>query len=181
MKILVAGIGNIFFGDDAFGVEVAQRLLRRSWPANVRVEDFGIRGIDLVYALGAGYAAAILIDAVPRGDGPPGTLYLLEPQLDAADDSQPLIEAHSMDPVKVLRTAAAMGDCPKQLFIIGCEPTAMKSSDEDGEQPMAMAPPVAAAVAEAENMVVELVEKLIGSPPPDPQAVGCREASSWSP
>ncbi|HEX4124915.1 MAG TPA: hydrogenase maturation protease [Tepidisphaeraceae bacterium] len=179
-RILVAGIGNIFLGDDAFGVEVAQRLLRRSWPANVRVEDFGIRGVDLVYALTDGYDSAILIDAVPRGGNPPGTLYLLEPLLDAEDDSPPLIEAHAMDPVKVLRTAAAMGGCTRQVFIVGCEPTPITSADEEGEQPMAMAPPVAAAVDEAVNMVVELVEKLSDSPSPDSQATGRREAQTWS-
>ena len=69
-RILVAGIGNIFLGDDAFGVEVAQRLLRQPWPAGVQVRDFGIRGFDLAYALQDGYAAAILVDAMPRGGCP---------------------------------------------------------------------------------------------------------------
>jgi hydrogenase maturation protease len=179
-RILIAGIGNIFLGDDAFGVEVAQRLLRRAWPAHVRVEDFGIRGLDLVYALTDGYDTAILIDAVPRGDGPPGTLYLLEPQLDAQDDSPPLIEAHAMDPVKVLRTAAAMGGCPRQVFIIGCEPSNPAGADE-GEQPMQMAAPVAAAVDEAVKMVESLVEKLSGGPAPVSQdASRRREVESWS-
>jgi hydrogenase maturation protease len=175
-RILVAGIGNIFLGDDAFGVEVAQRLLRRPWPANVRVEDFGIRGIDLVYALTDGYDAAILIDAVPRGGNPPGTLYLLEPQLDD-DDSPPLIEAHSMDPVKVLRTAKAMGGCPQQVYIVGCEASVPADAD-DGEQPLAMTPAVAAAVDEAVKMVEALVEKLRGVPRPDPQDTGRREVES---
>ena len=78
--ILVAGIGNIFFGDDAFGSEVARRLADRQVPENVHVKDFGIRGLDLVYALLDGYDGVILIDATPRG-GPPGTLYTIEPDL----------------------------------------------------------------------------------------------------
>ncbi|MDQ3225108.1 MAG: hydrogenase maturation protease, partial [Chloroflexota bacterium] len=73
-KVLVAGIGNIFLGDDGFGVEVAQRLLRETFPDDVRVADFGIRGLHLAYELLDGYDLAILIDAVPRG-GSPGTLY----------------------------------------------------------------------------------------------------------
>src|SRR5947209_2000127 len=85
-QILVAGVGNIFLGDDAFGVEVAQRLLRRSLPEGVRVVDFGIRGFDLAYALMrddlAEGGTAILVDALPRGE-PPGTLYVIEPDLDA--------------------------------------------------------------------------------------------------
>jgi hydrogenase maturation protease len=176
-RILVAGIGNIFLGDDAFGVEVAQRLLRQPRMQNVRVEDFGIRGLDLVYALTDGYDTAILIDAVPRGDGPPGTLYLLEPQLESKDDSPPLIEAHAMDPVKVLRTAKAMGNCPRRVYIIGCEPSAPAEADE-GEQPLEMTLPVAAAVEEAVKMVESLVEKLLGVGRSDSQDTGRPEVQS---
>ena len=79
-RVLVAGVGNIFLGDDAFGVEVVQRLARRPLPAEVRVVDFGIRGLDLTYALLDGYETVILVDAAPRG-GPPGTLYVLEPDV----------------------------------------------------------------------------------------------------
>ena len=108
-RILVAGIGNIFLGDDAFGVHVTQRLLQqqRPWPDNVRIRDFGIRGLDLVYALLDGCDVAIFIDAVPRGEKP-GTLFVIEPDLSvlAADVA---IEAHSMDPVKVLNSARSMG------------------------------------------------------------------------
>src|SRR5689334_8572384 len=112
-RILVAGIGNIFLGDDAFGVEVAQRLARRAWPEGVRVVDFGIRGLDLAYALLDGYDAAILVDAAPRG-GPPGSLYVIEPSEGgpAGQDevgAGTLIEGHGMDPVKVLRLVAALG------------------------------------------------------------------------
>ena len=82
--ILVAGIGNIFLGDDAFGSEVARRLLLKPWPAGVRVEDFGIRGFDLTFALMDGYDAVILVDATPRG-GVPGTLYTIEPDLSELD------------------------------------------------------------------------------------------------
>src|SRR5881227_271903 len=99
-RVLVAGVGNIFLGDDAFGVEVAQRLLRRGLPDAVRVVDFGIRGLDLTYALLDGYEAVILVDAAPRG-GPPGTLYVLEPERGGAPDVA-AIETHGMDPVKVL-------------------------------------------------------------------------------
>src|SRR5438105_7090490 len=101
-RLLIAGIGNIFLGDDAFGTLVAQRLAQRRWPEEVRVVDFGIRGIDLSYALLDGFEAVILVDAVPRG-GAPGTLYVLEPELD--EPSEPanagmMIEMHDLDPVK---------------------------------------------------------------------------------
>jgi hydrogenase maturation protease len=161
-RILIAGIGNIFLGDDAFGVEVTQRLLRRTFPADVRVVDFGIRGLDLTYAILDGYETVILIDAVPRGDGPPGTLYLLEPQLDEDENGAPQMDAHSMDPVKVLQAATAMGARPKQIYIVGCEPMPMENID-DGETPMEMSPPVSAAVDRAVNMIESLIEKLLNT------------------
>jgi len=162
-RVLIAGIGNIFLGDDAFGVEVVQRLLRQSQRADVRVVDFGIRGLDLVYALLDGCETAILVDAVPRGDGPPGTLYLLEPQIDL-NAPAPLIEAHSMDPAKVLRTAMVMGAKPRQVFIVGCEPGPAANYDE-GETPMEMSAPVSAAVDEAVKMVESLVVRICGPIP----------------
>jgi len=108
--ILVAGIGNIFLGDDAFGVEVARRLSGRAVPEGVQVGDYGIRGYDLAYALADDPDCTILVDACPRGDAP-GTVYLIEPSLDSLDDeSQPLVfDAHTMNPVSVLRLARSMG------------------------------------------------------------------------
>ena len=158
-RILIAGIGNIFFGDDAFGVEVAQRLLRRPVPEQVRVVDFGIRGLDLTYALLDGYETVILVNAVPRG-GRPGTLYVLEPDpstLSATEDGRLLIETHNLDPVKVLRLAASMGAQVGRLLIVGCEPLAAADPEEmqDG-----MSEPVLAAVEDA----IGLIETLIALP-----------------
>src|SRR5207245_759985 len=83
-RILIACIGNIFLGDDGFGVEVAKGLTNRHYPEGVKVVDFGIRGIELAYTLLDDYDALVLVDAVPRG-GEPGTLYLIEPDLTNID------------------------------------------------------------------------------------------------
>lgn len=163
-QILVAGIGNIFMGDDAFGSEVAQRLLRKQYPANVRVVDFGIRGLDLVYALLDGYPTVILIDAVPRDDEPPGTLFVLEPNMESMIDASPEIDPHSMDPVKVLRTAIAMGWNPTRVLIVGCQPAVIPG--EDDEFPSGLSAPVAAAVDEAVTMVESLIEQYSVVPNP---------------
>ncbi len=160
-RILIACVGNIFLGDDAFGVEVARRLAGRSLPDHVQVVDFGIRGFDLTFALlDDAIEAAILVDAVPRG-GQPGTLYVIEPEWDQAEPSdppQPLpIEMHSLDPVRVLRLVAAMGGRPKRLLLVGCEPTPW-GPDED--PPMELSIAVQAAVDQAVTLVESLAAQL---------------------
>jgi len=155
-RILVAGVGNIFFGDDAFGVEVARRLARRELPEGVRVVDFGIRGLDLTYALLDGYEAVILVDATPRG-GRPGTLYVLEPAAEAPTDDCPMLETHGLDPVKVLRLAAAMGGRVGRLLVVGCEPAPAEGEDfRDG-----LSDAVRTAVDEAVPLIESLAARLL--------------------
>src|SRR6266481_443758 len=162
--ILVAGIGNIFFGDDAFGVEVVRRLIRRPLPEGVRVVDFGIRGLDLTYSLLEPYDAVILIDAVPRGN-PPGTLYVIEPKVGQTSDSNipdTMVDPHSLDPVKVLRMARSMGGAIEQVFLVGCEPSPQVPDDD---LRMEMSQPVQAAIEEAVDLVLTLVNHLRSNAP----------------
>jgi len=160
-RILIAGIGNIFLGDDAFGVEVARRLLERELPEEVRVADFGIRGLDLAYALLDGYEAVVMVDAAPRG-GRPGTLYLIEPEtsqpLNAGDASVAL--GHSLNPEKVLRLAAAMGGCSGRLLLVGCEPTRADDADELWGG-FALSDPVRVAVDQAVGLIEALIPRLL--------------------
>jgi len=155
-RILIAGIGNIFLGDDAFGVEVAQQLARRALPDGVQVVDFGIRGLDLAYALLDDYDATIMVDATPRGEAP-GTLYVIEPDLDKLDElGEQAIEAHNLDPVKVLSMVKALGGQPRRLLVVGCEPAPLES--DDGY--MGLSEPVQLAVAEAISLIESLVERI---------------------
>jgi hydrogenase maturation protease len=158
-RILVAGIGNIFMGDDAFGVEVARRLSERELPAGVLVADFGIRGFDLAYALQDGYETTILIDAYPRGDAP-GTLYVVEPDLAALGPEQADggdLDAHGMDPVKILRLAASMGGSLKRMLLVGCEPATLGPD----EGLMGLSEPVNGALAEAVSLVESVINKVL--------------------
>jgi hydrogenase maturation protease len=157
--ILVAGIGNIFLGDDAFGSEVARRLMRRKLPDEVRVVDFGIRGFDLAYALLDGYEVTIFVDATPRG-GEPGTLYTIEPDLDELDNLDAegmMVETHAMNPMKVLGMVKSMGGEFKRILLVGCEPAPLES--EDGQ--MGLSAQVEAAVDEAIRVVESLVTKIL--------------------
>ncbi len=152
-KILVACIGNIFLGDDGFGVEVARRLANQALPEGVRVVDFGIRSYDLAYALMEDWAFVILVDAVPRG-GEPGTVYVIEPELPTSEaPPAPALDAHTMNPVAVLQMVAMLGGEVRRMVVVGCEP----SSADPEEAVMELSAPVRAAVDEAVRVVEELI------------------------
>jgi hydrogenase maturation protease len=164
-RILVAGIGNIFLGDDAFGVEVARRLANVTFPEGVKVTDFGIRGFDLAYALQDGYETTILVDACPRGQAP-GTLYVIEPDVGACDalDAEPAaVEAHAMNPLSVLRMARAMNIEVKNVLLVGCEPETL--GGEEGQ--MGLSAPVEAAVEKAVTLVQGLISEVLARRAPD--------------
>jgi len=163
-SILIAGIGNIFLGDDAFGVEVVQRLAAQKLPRGVRAIDFGIRGYDLAYALLDGTDVTILVDACPRGEKP-GTLYVIEPDLastDAPDGATGAVDAHGMNPVNVLRLAKTMGGPLRRILLVGCEPESL--GGEEGK--MGLSDTVAASIDEAVRMVESVVERILGGQAP---------------
>ena len=152
-RTLVAGVGNIFFGDDGFGVEVARRLAECDLPDEVTVADYGISGMHLAYDLSNGYDRAILIDATPRG-GTPGTVYVLEPDHPAEADSAgfdgALFDAHGMQPDVVLGMLGMLGENAARMLIVGCEPA-------DAGPGIGLSAPVAAAVDDAVLKVLELI------------------------
>ena len=157
--ILVAGVGNIFNGDDAFGVEVVRRLAQRKLPDGVRAIDFGIRGIDLTYALLDGYGALVLVDAAQRGERP-GTISIVEP--DAPEPGTPdpedlMLSPHELDPARVLRLAAALGGGCRRVRLVACEP--LTFGGEEGA--MGLSEPVAAAIDAAVETVHGLIDEMI--------------------
>ncbi|MGD9765533.1 MAG: hydrogenase maturation protease [Candidatus Binatia bacterium] len=153
-KILVAGLGNIFLGDDGFGVEVARRLRSEPLARTVHVEDFGIRGVHLVYQLLDGYDAVILIDAVARG-GPPGTLYLLEPDIGGAKQGV-AADAHDMDPESVLHAVRALGGRIGRVLLLGCEVA-------DTHEHIGLSDGVECAVPEAMRMIRNAIGDLFAA------------------
>ena len=156
-RILVAGIGNIFLGDDGFGVEAARRLAQCPLPDGVEVVDFGIRGLDMAYALLEEYDALIFLDAAVRGE-PPGTLSLIEVQ--AGQEGEVTIDAHGMDPVKVLALAHALGAKPTPTFVVACEPELVLDGETSEDVLVDLSEPVRGAVDEAVRMVQSLVSRL---------------------
>ena len=153
--ILIAGIGNIFLGDDAFGCEVVKELQQRSWPENVRVEDFGIRGFDLAYAVLDGYDITIFVDAIARGE-PPGTLYTIEPEVNDLETlGVGVLETHSINPLSVLQIVKTMGGSFKTILMVGCEPATF--GGEEGL--MGLSKEVQRAVPAAAKLVESLINK----------------------
>jgi hydrogenase maturation protease len=155
-QILVAGIGNIFLGDDAFGVEVVRQLLQFPQRDGVRVVDFGIRSYDLAYAIMDGYDAVILVDAAARGQAP-GTVYLIEPDLNEISNLEAeVVNAHSLNPVKVLQMVRSLGGQHGRLYLVGCEPAVLET--ENGE--LGLSATVQAAVPKAIEMIQSLLSDL---------------------
>jgi len=155
-RILIACVGNIFLGDDGFGVEVARRLTLRDLAPGVRLKDFGIRGFDLAYELMEPYDLTILVDACARG-GDPGTVYLIEPDPVWQDSPQPQLELHGMNPMSVLRMVRSLGGTPGRILIVGCEPAEL-GSEHDGQ--LGLSEPVRAAVDQAIALIESLVYKV---------------------
>jgi hydrogenase maturation protease len=153
MKVLIACVGNIFLGDDGFGVEVALSLSKRQLPQGVSVKDYGIRGFDLAYALLDPWDLVIMVDAMARGEAA-GTLYVIEPELNAPASADTALNPHGMDPVRVLSLAASMGTISAQVLVVGCEP---QDFGDELEGRMGLSAPVQAVVEEACNTILNLV------------------------
>jgi hydrogenase maturation protease len=164
-NVLIACVGNIFLGDDGFGVEVARRLAMRPLPKGVEVVDFGIRGFDLAFALLDERAYTILVDALPRG-GEPGTLYVLDPDLDNLGQSAN-IAGHGMDPLQVLQLVRTMGGEPRNILVLGCEPLSL---GDGNEADVGLSPVVEASVPEAIDLIESL---LVGHVAMEPGQPGC--------
>ncbi len=156
--MLIAGVGNIFLGDDGFGAEVARRLARAGLPDWVRVADYGISGMHLAYDMADGYDTTILVDATARG-GEPGTVYVIEPGPDAAGAPAAdirLFDAHGMQPDVVLGLAGMLGAGAGRVLIVGCEPASI-------EPGIGLSAPVEAAVDEAVRVVTGIVRSAGGA------------------
>ncbi len=154
-RILVGGIGNIFEGDDAFGVEVIRRLSARALPLEVELFDFGICGVDLAYALGEGYNMAVLVDAAQRGEAP-GTISVVEPH-DLPSSHNVAMEAHNLDPATVLRLASGCKEACGKIVLVLCEPETL--GGEEGL--LGLTRTVSAAVESAVEVVEHLVESFL--------------------
>jgi hydrogenase maturation protease len=156
-KVLIAGVGNIFLGDDAFGVEVVKRLSEHGLPETVHIADFGIRSYDLAYTLMDDWDLVVLVDAVSRG-GEPGTVYVIEADTSSQRKSAAGFDGHTMDPVSVLQMVNALGGKLKRMLVVGCEPQQI----EFDESQSGLSPPVERAIDEAIRSINEIVSHASG-------------------
>jgi len=147
--VLVAGVGNVFLNDDGFGVEVVRRLAQRDLPPNTVVADYGVRGVHLAFELLSTPRLLVLVDTISRGRSP-GTLYVVDPELDESLSAPP--DAHAMDPRSVLDAVRQMGGVVPRTLIVGCEP---ESLDEG----MTLSVPVREAIEPAIGMITQLIAR----------------------
>ena len=154
-RVLVAGVGNIFNGDDGFGSAVVGHLLGRPVPDGARVVDYGIRGVHLAFDLADGVETLILVDTVPDAGGGPGSVAVLEVPPGAFGTA--LFDAHDLDPNAVFRSLGALGDELPRTLVVGCQPLSM----DDG---IGLSEPVAAAVPAAAEKVLALLRQELEEP-----------------
>ena len=155
-RILVAGIGNTWMGDDGFGAAVVKRLEGRELPNGTVVFDFGTGGLDLAYEVMRGYDAMVLID-VSRQGGEPGTLYVmeaLEEEVEAGIEDGQVLNPHAMDPQTVLRFVKTLGAWPGKVLVVACEPASLE------EMSVELSPEVERAVTGAVDLVGETIAEL---------------------
>jgi hydrogenase maturation protease len=151
-RILVAGVGNVFLRDDAFGVEVVKLLAERPQPPGVQIKDYGIRGVHLVYELLDGYDLFVLVDAAPRGEAP-GTVSVLEVEL-PSPDAQPVIDAHSLTPDAIFGLLSSLGGHPGRNLVVACEPAEVDAG-------MGLTDPVREALPHAVRAVEEILAQAL--------------------
>ena len=155
-QILVAGIGNIFLGDDGFGPEVIRHIPQEPADLRVRVVDYGIRGMHLAYDLLDGCADLVLVDAVPD-QGAPGTLHIFEADHESLSTTARL-DAHAMDPNAVFASLNALGGTPPHTVVIGCE---VDNVDDGIGLSQAVAGAVPGAVRAVQSVVTDLLARTV--------------------
>ena len=157
-RILVAGVGNVFLRDDAFGVEVVKLLAERPQPPGVQIKDYGIRGVHLVYELLDGYDLFVLVDAAPRGEVP-GTVSVLEVEL-PSPEAQPVIDAHSLTPDAIFGLLSSLGGQTGRNLVVACEPAEVDAG-------MGLTDPVREALPHAVRAVEEILAQALAGGVPE--------------
>jgi hydrogenase maturation protease len=162
-RTLVAGVGNVFLGDDAFGVEVVRLLGEQPREDGVEIRDFGIRGVHLAYELLNGCDLFVLIDAAPRGEKP-GTVTVVDVELpDRASMTSPVIDAHSLTPDSIFALLVSLGGRPGRSLLVACEPADVSAG-------MGLSEPVTEALPHAVRAVREILAQAAADTPDEQNA-----------
>jgi hydrogenase maturation protease len=151
-RTLVAGVGNIFLSDDAFGCEVIRQMAGRPVPEGVEVRDFGIRGVHLVYDLLDGCDLFVLVDAAARGEAP-GTVSVIEVEVpEPGPSAGPVMDAHDLTPDAIFALLGSLGGRPGRSLLVACEPA-------DTGAGMGLSEPVTEALPHAVRAIEEIIAK----------------------
>jgi hydrogenase maturation protease len=153
-RTLIAGLGNVFAGDDGFGSAVVRALDGSDLPPGTEICDVGICGVHLAYRLLDRYDLVVLVDAVQRS-AEPGTLFVIEhdtdPDRGEADPTAPLLDAHDLGPDGVLALVPLLGGAVPRVVVVGCEPATLAAG-------MTLSASVASSVEPAAALVISIVK-----------------------
>ncbi len=151
-RILVAGIGNLLMGDDAFGPMVIEALEKEKFSENIELRDMGTAGLTVATDL-EGYDTVIFIDSMEMEEEP-GTLRQLQVNVEEITPTDAMelsrLTLHEVGLEGLLKFSKAIGTLPTTVYIIGCKPESLGAT-------YSLSPRVSEAVPEA----VEHVKKLL--------------------
>ena len=147
-RILVAGVGNVFLRDDAFGVEVARLLAERPQPPGVQVRTTASAASTWSTSCSTAMTCSCWWTRPPRGEAP-GTVTVLEVDM-PGPQTQPVIDAHSLTPDAIFGLLSSLGGHPGRSLVVACEPA-------DIDAGMGLSDPVQAALPHAVRAVEEIL------------------------
>lgn len=113
---LILGVGNIIMGDEGFGVHVVRRLKEAGLAPDVKVEEGGVGGFNLLGSL-EGIRRVIVVD-VMMVDIPPGEVRLFRPEPGFGEPGKNIVSFHQVGALELVRMWGLLGYEPDIYFLV---------------------------------------------------------------
>ena len=143
---LILGVGNIIMGDEGFGVHVVRKLKEAGLPVDVRIEEGGVGGFNLLGSL-EGVRRLIVVD-IMMVNKPPGELLFFKPGPGFGEPGKRIISFHQVGVLELVQMWGLLGYQPEIFFLV-TRPGKLGWGTE-------LSPAVRLAAAKAVDMIKEL-------------------------
>jgi hydrogenase maturation protease len=143
---LILGVGNIIMGDEGFGIHVVRRLKEYGLPPEVRVEEGGVGGFNLLGLL-EGVSRIILVDVMMIGLTP-GEVCLFKPGPGFREPGKNIVSFHQVGILELVQMWGLLGYEPEIFFLV--------TRPEKLEWGMELTPAVDAAATKAARLLAEV-------------------------